>query len=214
MPIFNQTSIDAVTTTVTKAIDSGTVGIAVLLAVGLLVLGGLMGLLIWKVIVPLLKQAIDMSSQVGSLIQRTNSAIEHSNTTNTLQTEATNFQTGVIQGMDKNIVKMGGQFDHLSRSFGDYQTLQSDTISGFRLDLDAFKLEVITHMQRLMSISESNATRHETADTERVEIKSMLGEIITLVNNIKPPTPPPIEANVHIMTQPIPLPPEAGNEAA
>lgn len=206
MPILNQssTAIDAVTETVTAAIDSGSIGIAVLLAVGLIVLGVLMGLLIWKVVVPLLKQAIEVSSQVGVLIQRTNAAIEHSNVTNTLQTEATNVQTGFIQGMDKNIVKVVDEFKVLTRSFGDYQIANTDTISGFRLDLDAFKTEVITHVQQLMTISEANSQKHDAADVERVEIKKMLGEILTLVNNIKPPTAP-IQAEVTIMPSPTPI---------
>jgi hypothetical protein len=217
IPIFTQseTAINAVAETVTTAIDSGLQGIAVLLIIVLIILGGGVVLLILRVIVPLLKQSIELTGQVTAMIQRTNTAIEHSNETNTLQTQATNFQTGVIQGVDKNIVGLGTQFENLSRNFGNYQTLQSDTISGFRLDLDAFKTEVITHVQQLMAISEANAKRHVTADSERVEIKAMLAEIITLVNNIKPPpvpaTPPPTEINVTLKPSQPDAPPEAAD---
>lgn len=175
-PIFTQssTAVNAITETVSNAIDAGTVGIAVLLAAGLLLLGGLMGLLIWKVIVPLLKQAVDMSSQVGKLIERTNGAIEHSNTTNTLQTEATNIQTGEIR--------------LLRTDFRNYQTLQSDTLSALVDRFNNFDSQ-LAKIDGLKTLIEHNAGDH-------TEIKNLLLQMVdsmkVMHSDIKmliPPTP-------------------------
>lgn len=191
-PIFAQssTTVNAITETVSNAIDAGTVGIAVLLAAGLLLLGGLMGLLIWKVIVPLLKQAVDMSSQVGKLIERTNGAIEHSNTTNTLQTEATNVQTGEIR--------------LLRTDFRNYQTLQSDTLSALVDRFNHFdsQLAKIDGLKLLIETSHGDHATIKGLLLQMVEsMKSMHGDIRLLIPAL--PTPPQqIDVTLHTNTPP------------
>lgn len=196
-PIFTQssTAVNAITETVSNAIDAGTVGIAVLLAAGLLLLGGLMGLLIWKVIVPLLKQAVEMSSQVGKLIERTNGAIEHSNTTNTLQTEATNVQTGEIR--------------LLRADFRNYQTLQSDTLSALVDRFNNFdnQLAKIDGLKLLIETSHGDHADIKSLLTQMVEgMKGMHADIKLLI----PAQPTQIDVTLHTDGS---ASPSAGGEA-
>jgi hypothetical protein len=199
IPIFTQTetAVNAITETVSNAIDAGTVGIAVLLAAGLLLLGGLMGLLIWKVIVPLLKQAVDMSSQVGKLIERTNGAIEHSNTTNTLQTEATNVQTGEIR--------------LLRTDFRNYQTLQSDTLSALVERFNTFdnQLAKIDGLKLLIETSHGDHADIKGLLTQMVEsMKSMHDDIRFL---IPAPPQPPTQIELTVKPSQPDAPPEAAD---
>ncbi len=189
-PIFTQssTAVNAITETVSNAIDAGTVGIAVLLAAGLLLLGGLMGLLIWKVIVPLLKQAVDMSSQVGKLIERTNGAIEHSNETNTLQTQATNVQTGEIR--------------LLRGDFKNYQVLQNDTIALLADNITKFESTMVAFGAKLDTAIDhinNNAKDHDDISAlVQKAIEEMLTakrEILVEIAKLIPPATNTITVN-------------------
>ena len=172
IPILTQspTVIEAVTETVSNAIDSGLQGIAVLLIVVLIILGLAMGLLILRVIVPLLKQSIQLTGQVSTMVERTSTAIEHSNETGTLQTQATNFQTGVIQGVDKNIVVLGEKFEMLGRNFSAFGTLQSDTTAALVERFDTFdaQLAKIDGLKLLI----------ETSHGDHADIKKLLIQMV------------------------------------
>lgn len=188
IPLFTQVPVDTISKTVTEAIDAGTIGVAVLLAVGLIILGVGMGLLIWRVIVPLLKQAIDMSGQVVSIIERTNTAITHSNETNTLQTAATNVQTGEIQKMGKNVEAMGGKMDFLSLNFSNYQTLTADTVANLLQEMVAFKGEIKGDIEAMLtSVGATKARVDEAVGNHQIMFKR-LDQIIA---QLTPPTPPP-----------------------
>jgi hypothetical protein len=209
IPIFTQssTAVNAITETVSNAIDAGTVGIAVLLAAGLLLLGGLMGLLIWKVIVPLLKQAVEMSSQVGKLIERTNGAIEHSNETNTLQTQATNVQTGEIR--------------LLRGDFKNYQVLQNDTIALLADNITKFESTMVAFGAKLdTAIDHINNNAKDHGDISALvqkAIEEMLTakrEILSEIAKLMPPPAPPTQIELTVKPSQPDAPPASEGEVA
>lgn len=209
-------SMDSISKTVTQAIDAGNIGIMVLLAIGLIVLGGIMGVLILRVLVPLLKQVIELTSQVTAMINRTNEAIEHSNETNKLVAGATTEQTGAIQRVDKNIQDMSGKVEVLSLNFGAYQTLQSDTTDQLRAEMVSFKTDIQNSIdQMLESITTSNTfvekiandvdqavKEHRLIIDNGIELLKKADRIIALL-----PSPSPTTNVVNVNTG-------AGTEAA
>ena len=193
MMIFNQNPTDSITQTVTKAIDAGNIGVMVLLTVGLIVLGVIMGVLILRVLVPLLRQVIELTAQVTTMINRTNDAIEHSNETNKLVAGATTEQTGAIQRVDKNISDMSGKIEILSLNFGSYQTLQTDTTAGLVDRFDSFDTQ-LEAIKRLIETNTGDQTELKNAFMKVAdEIKAMHDD----VRKLFPPPPPTNVVNVN-----------------
>lgn len=191
--ILDQNISETIASSVTKAIDAGNIGIMVLLAIGLIVLGVIMGTLILRVLVPLLKQVIDLTGQVTTMIQRATEAIEHSNETNTLQTKATNEQTGAIQRVDKNIVDMSGKIEVLALNFGAYKTLQSDTTDALRAEMVSFKGDIQTAIDKMLEqVSRTNTLVEQAVKEHAVIIDSgkTLLERVDKILSLLPPPPP------------------------
>lgn len=206
MPILDQNTAEAISKTVTNAIDAGATGIAVLLAVGLIIMGGGIAALVWKVIVPLLKQVIQLTSQVTAMVERTNEAIEHSNETNKLMASAQTNTTGETQGMRKDIRAMADGFNVLSLNFGNYQTLNSDTTDALRAEMVAFKSEIKLDIEKMLeSIATSNTFVEKIAnDVDQAvrehEIIMKTGETILkrcdAIIALLPPPPPASIINI------------------
>lgn len=116
----------------------------------------------------------------------TRAVVQESNDTLRGLTHATNEQTGKIN-------EQVSEIKLLRKNFADYQTLNSDTISGLRSDFEGLKKEVLEHVQNLLEISEANAKRHVVADADRVEIHKKLDAILDLV---APPPPPATVTNI------------------
>lgn len=172
-----------VTETVQRAIDAGTLGIAVMLTVVLIILGAGFYIFISKVITPLINQLILLITSQKEMVETASKAVEHSNETNRLMTVATNEQTGEIR--------------LLRTDFKNYQTLQSDTVSALVDRFDKFDSSI----EGLKVLIDRNAGDHG-------DIKALLVQMVEgmklMQTDIKLLIPAPIKAEVTIVPPTLP----------
>lgn len=101
----------------------------------------------------------------------TRNVVQESNDTHRAMIESMNIQTGEIR--------------LLRSDFKNYQTLNSDTISGLRTDFDTLRKEVVEHVERLIKQSEENAQDHVESKKDRAELHRKLDLIIDMANKVK-----------------------------
>lgn len=166
-----------VTETVQKAIDAGTLGIAVMLTVVLIVLGVGFYVFISKVITPLITQLILLIKDQKQMVESAGKAVEHSNETNRLVTVATNEQTGELRLLRKD--------------FSAYQTLQTDTTAQLVERFDTFD----TKFAGITQLIERNAGDHTELKDALLQLKDGLKELHDDVRKLIPPPPPPAIVN-------------------
>lgn len=214
MPFYNQSVVQAVQETIDKSISAGTIGIMVLLAIGLIILGGGMLFILVKIVVPLLERMTTLTSEITIIVQKTSARLDHNDETERLMTEAINGNTGEMRQQTSEIRL-------LRRDFKDYQTVTADEIEqvttgyeNIRAEMVSFKSEIQASIDRMLAQIESTNQAVETtkeavqqAVQEHRVILSKLDDIIKLL-----PPPPPNTTTINI--SPLGTPPETSQEQA